>query len=457
MNRKTSFIITLWWLIVCFALGVCLLLFADRESVVSQDENRTLSGFPSFTIQTIRDGGYAEAFEDFLCDKFFLRTQVVDAAAALKHAFSALTVDELLGEGMDNDTLMIDVPETEEFVETIEAELQQPDATRSDSIDKPVTDTKPELEENTDTTKQISFDQASVWLENADGTQTILLTYTGEDIQNAANVFNAYAAALPQDGTLHVLLAPRAQTANKLAMHTDTESGWSSNVETALSSLTTDSVVVHSVVDILESHILSGEYIYFRTDHHWTALGAYYTADAVLRGEGYQTIPISEYQTSEIAGFLGSIYLHQRSAKLKDLADTVTVYEPLLPAESFRVANSYRKAELPVIDLTQDDYKVYLGGTHGPYRVLDGGYHTGRVALVVCDSFGNAFAPFLMPYYDSVYMVDFRDSYYTREDAQGSVTDYIQKCGISDIYVVLSESDGIATQFVDQLMPENLK
>ncbi len=457
MNRKMSFILTLWWLILCGTLGACLLLFADREAIVSKDENRTLSAFPKLTTQAIQDGSYAESFEDFLCDKFFLRTQIVDSASAFKHVFSALTVDELLSEGSDDDTLIINLPDAEEDSEPTEFETQKADSTEVIATDESnTTVNEPEINENVAAT-QISSDQASVWLQNTDGTQTALLTYSAEEIQKAADVFNAYAAAIPEGGTLHILLAPRAQTANKLALHTDTESGWSSDVEAALSSRITENVNVHSVVDILEPHMLNGEYIYFRTDHHWTALGAYYVANAVLTGEGYRTIPINEYQTSEIDGFLGSIYLHQRSAKLKSLADTVMVYEPLLPAESYRVSNAYRKAELPVIDMTQDDYKVYLGGTHGPYRVLDGGYHTGRVALVVCDSFGNAFAPFLMPYYDSVYMVDFRDSYYTREDAQGSVTDYIRRCNISDIYVVLSESDGIATQFVDQLMPENLK
>jgi hypothetical protein len=283
------------------------------------------------------------------------------------------------------------------------------------------------------------------------------LTYSQEEIEAAAAVFNAYAALLPEDGTLHVLLAPRAQTANKLALHTDTETGWSSEVEAALSALVSKNVTVHSVVEILGPHILNGEYVYFRTDHHWTALGAYYVADAVLTGEGYQTIPLADYAESEIDDFLGSIYLSQRSAKLKSLADTVTVYEPLLPATSYRVSNTYRKGELPVIDTTQTDYKVFLGGTHGPYRVVVGGYHTGRNMLMVCDSFGNAMAPFLMPYYDSVYMVDFRSAYYTRDDAHGSVGEYVRRCDITDLYVVLSESDGIGTQFVDQLMPENLQ
>ena len=153
---------------------------------------------------------------------------------------------------------------------------------------------------------------------------------------------------------------------------------------------------------------------------------------------------------------MGSIYLHGRNAKLKELVDTIEVFYPLLPAQSFRVSNAYKKNELPVIDETQTNYLVFLGGTVGPYRVLDGGYHTGRTMLMVCDSFGNSIAPFFLPYYDDVYMVDFRDEYYTRDEARGSVKDYVRRLGIDDIYIVLSESNGVGSLYLNQLMAMNV-
>jgi hypothetical protein len=282
------------------------------------------------------------------------------------------------------------------------------------------------------------------------------LTYSREQIQKAADVFNLYAALLPEGGTLHVLLTPRAQTVNKLALHLDTERGLSSEVESALQPLVSKNVVVHSLYEILQNELLSGEYVYFRTDHHWTARGAYLAADAMLKSEGIQTVPLSDYEETQIEGYLGSIYLHERNAKLKELADTIEVFHPILPATGYSVTNAYKKNELPVIDETQTNYLVFLGGTHGPYRVLEGGYHTGRNMLLICDSFGNAIAPFFMPYYDDVYMVDFRDAYYSRTDAEAGVREYIQRCGIDDVYIVLSETSGIGTGYIDRIMPINI-
>ena len=76
--------------------------------------------------------------------------------------------------------------------------------------------------------------------------------------------------------------------------------------------------------------------------------------------------------------------------------------------------------------------------------------------LMVCDSFGNSIAPFFLPYYDNVYMVDFRENYYSRESARVGVKVSVQKLGIDDIYIVLSEADGIGSVFVNQLMPINI-
>ena len=443
MRRKLSFLITLWWIILCGALGVCMLLFANKTEVVSEQENRTLTGMPDFSLSEIRTGGISEAFESFLTDQFFFRSELVDGATALKHLFSALTVDELLnaeGEEVFVPQVVADAETAPEQQVSLDIEAQQETA----ETDAPAQ------------SATIAGDSASVWLFHKDGSKSALFTYDKTELEKAAAVFNQYAALLPVGGTVHVLLAPRSQTANKLALHLDTESGWASETEAALSTLVSNNVVLHSAYDILQGAILDGEYIYFRTDHHWTARGAYLAADAMLKSSGYQTVPLSDYAEKEIEGYLGSIYLHGRNAKLKELSDQIEVFYPLLPAKSYRVSNAYKKNELPVIDDTRTNYLVFLGGTSGPYRVLEGGYHTGRNMLMVCDSFGNSIAPFFMPYYDDVYLVDFRDEYYTREEARGGVKDYIRRLGIDDIYIVLSESNGIGSLYLNQLMPNNI-
>lgn len=446
MRRKGTFLVTLWWTILCGALGVCLLLFANKTPVVSEAENRTLAGMPTLTLGILKTGELSELFERFLSDQFFLRNEIVDSANSVKHQFSALTVDELLREESEEAFVPI-LTETQKPAEeeSLQAEAQQ--------------QTKPEQQTSSvDTTTEFEAtgDFASVWLENSDGTREQLLTYSREEIQKAAETLNEYAALLPDGGNLCVMLVPRAQTVNRFALHTETEIGWSSEVEPMLQVFVNDSVSIYSLYDIFNEPIHAGEYVYFRTDHHWTARGAYLAADAMLKAAGYQTVPLESYVEKTIEGYLGSIYLNGRNAKLKELADTIEVFYPLLPAKAYRVSNAYKKGELPVIDETQTNYLVFLGGTHGPYRLLEGGYHTGRNMLLVCDSFGNSIAPFFLPYYDGVYLVDFRDAYYSREDAAAGVAEYVKRCGISDIFIILSETNGIGTNYLNRVMPANI-
>lgn len=449
MRRKLTFLVTLWWMIVCGAVGVCMLLFADPKPVVSDEENRTLSGLPQFSAETLKNGTIGESFERFLTDKFFLRSELVDGATSLKHIFSALTVDELLNEeGEEVFVPALDLPEdsADTAAESETAEQQQ--------------ETQSNVQTTRETAQQATQtgagDSASVWLNQRDGARTALLTYSKEELRKAADTLNAYAALLPVGGKMHVMLVPRSQTANKLALHLDEESGWSSEVESALQPIVSKNVTVHSAYDVFQQPLINGEYLFFRTDHHWTARGAYLAADAMLKSAGYQTVPLSDYTEKTIEGFLGSIYLHGRNAKLRELSDSIEVFYPLLPADSYRVSNAYRKNQIPVIDETQTNYLVFLGGTYGPYRVLEGGYRTGRNMLMICDSFGNSIAPFFMPYYDNVYMVDLRDEYYSREAAQGGVKDYIRRLGIDDLYIVLSDTNSIGSAYFNRLLPANI-
>lgn len=445
MRRKLTFLITLWWVILCGVIGVCMLLFAGKTPVVSEEENRTLAGLPSFSLSALQSGSISESFESFLTDRFFLRSELVDGANAIKHLFSALTVDELLN--AEGDEVFVPAPDQDTESEVSTADLEQPQEEAKE---------EPSTEAQTKTTNVLTGDTADVWLKQKDGSKTVLFSYSKEEIQKAATALNEYAALLPVGGKVHVLLAPRAQSVNQFALHLDSISGWSSGVEDALQSLVSNNVVVHSAYDIFQDSILNGEYVYFRTDHHWTARGAYLAANVMLTSEGYQTVPLADYREKTIDGFLGSIYLHGRNAKLKELADQIEVFYPLLPAKSYRVSNAYKKNELPVIDETQTNYLVFLGGTSGPYRVLEGGYHTGRNMLLVCDSFGNSIAPFFLPYYDDVYMVDFRDDYYNRRDAADGVKQYVRRLNIDDIYIVLSETNGIGSMYLNQYLPGNI-
>lgn len=112
----------MWWMIVCGAVGACMLLFADAGLRLSEEENRTLAGMPQFTAQSLQKRGDQRVFRTIFDRQFFLRSgELVNAVASLKHVFP-LTVDELLNEEGEE----VFVPLLEQTQDTQEAAVEAP-------------------------------------------------------------------------------------------------------------------------------------------------------------------------------------------------------------------------------------------------------------------------------------------------------------------------------------------
>lgn len=75
------------------------------------------------------------------------------------------------------------------------------------------------------------------------------------------------------------------------------------------------------------------EYIYFRTDHHWTQLGAYYAYTAFCEAAGFDAVPLKQFQTGRYDTFLGSMYTftkgYPQSDVLKQHPDYLDYYLPI--------------------------------------------------------------------------------------------------------------------------------
>ena len=86
----------------------------------------------------------------------------------------------------------------------------------------------------------------------------------------------------------------------------------------------------------LEAH--KDEYLYFRSDHHWTALGAYYAYTAFCESAGLKAEPLSKFESGEYTGFLGSLYsaikAYPQSQALADNPDTVQFWRPFVDLDT---------------------------------------------------------------------------------------------------------------------------
>ncbi len=171
----------------------------------------------------------------------------------------------------------------------------------------------------------------------------------------------------------------------------------------------------------------STEYIYYRTDHHWTSLGAYYAYRAYMP----ETVPSNDYQIEIFSEeFLGTTYnkVGLPGAVPDRLEGWHTGYsltmEHNLSGEM--ISGIFEREHLE----ESDKYPVYMGGNQA-ITTIRGGEQNGQRLLLIKDSYGNTFAQFAPSDYEEVHMIDLR--YFN-----GSVSAYAVEHGITDALVLYS-------------------
>lgn len=152
------------------------------------------------------------------------------------------------------------------------------------------------------------------------------------------------------------------------------------------------------------------EYIYYRTDHHWTTLGAYYAAESYASKKGLVLPPYESMRLRQIDDFYGTNF--SKAKKVGTLADTITYYDATVESVTINgeeKSGLYDEAQWKV----RDKYAAFLWGNNNFTTILSGtGKNTdpgkNTRVLLIKDSFGNCFAPFLTELYGEVDVIDLR-------------------------------------------------
>lgn len=203
-----------------------------------------------------------------------------------------------------------------------------------------------------------------------------------------------------------------------------------------------------SIFDTLKAH--ANEYLYFRTDHHWTQLGAYYGYVEFCKARGFEPVALDQFDRADYTGYLGSFYTATNSAALAANPDTVEAYIPRADVNlSFTQTDGQTVESWPLIaDGEQYDttskYIAYCAGDQPYEEIVNNDMAEGPSIVVVKESFGNCFLPFLVNHYKNVYVVDYR--YY-----DGTVTDLVNSTGATDVLLLnnisLTRNEGLIDSF----------
>jgi hypothetical protein len=174
-----------------------------------------------------------------------------------------------------------------------------------------------------------------------------------------------------------------------------------------------------------------GEDIFYRTDHHWTSLGAYYGYTALMSAMGLPADPIEGYSRKTVStAFYGTVYsssgiswVPPDSIEIFAEPDGGVSYERYESAAAAVPGKIYDEAFLE----QKDKYSMFMGG-NAPLEIVRTGIEDAPKLLIIRDSYIDSLTPFLLKSFSELHIIDLR--YY-----RGGVKKYMAENDITAVLI----------------------
>jgi len=403
-----------WYGVSAFALlmiagGLIGMLFPVRPSF-SAAEKRDLTPFPEVQVSTFLDGSFFSDLSLWFSDTYPLREPLVQLDRKVDSLFGIQASTQMIGGNVQADELP---PEGQ----TVE-------------VERPARDYGP-VDEPTERIQQEEIQSNIMNGLYVDGDKACSMYYFDQySVQTYCDAVNSAADRLDGIATVYSVLIPNNSGAT-LDEDTLLKLG-ASDQQQALRyfhSLMNEKVQIVETYDILRAH--RDEYIYFRTDHHWTQLGAYYAYTAFCQVKGIEPSDITKWKQVDYEPFLGSFYQELQLQAMADNPDTVHAYIPTGTNDLVYWSTDGEEFEGNVIaDASIYDenskYMCFIEGDQQLAKIENPKVDDDSSCLVIKDSYGCAFVPNLVDNYHTIYIMDTRKY-------EGDIPEFVYNNGIHDV------------------------
>lgn len=375
---------------VCFIIPL--------RPAVSETEKRELAKFPEFSFSAFFDGSYFADISTWFSDTVPFRDTLMNINSKIQNLLG--TSGTLVGfnegaAGDDIPTLPDNSSETGETAAPAEHETLPENVTYPPDEDE---------------VKNVEQMGSIVICDNA---AFEYYNFVQEAADNYAKALNTAGARF---GSQYNIFASIAPTSTDVTLNEKERAKLNASDQREainyIFSLTSDSVKKFNCFDNIKQH--RNEYVYFRTDHHWTALGAYYAYEVFCRTKGIDPLPLSSYEIWSFDGFLGTFYNDSGSnPALGATPDRVDAYKPPCNYSMTVTDKTGTTTEMPLLyDETNAPasykYSTFISGDNPLSTIQNHDLPDGESCVVIKESYGNAFVPFLVCHYKTVYVIDYR-------------------------------------------------
>lgn len=425
MKRWLKYAVPTVFIAMLLFVSVCYIIVDDKD--ISQKENRALAQFPDSSYKAIFGGEFTSGMISYMNDQFPFRDIFMKIGNAID---GFLHIDTTVAGGAK-----------------LETGVGNAGGGAGERLGA----------------EELEFVSKEVVEENPGGTTLVIdkgraMEYYGFEkayLSSYAEMLNKYAAEL-EDVNVYSLLVPTSaefylpdslrneKTSQKVAID-------------AVYSETSDAVKrvdAYSGLDVQTAD--EDNYIYFRTDHHWTAKGAYEGYAAFCEAAGFSAIPLSDMPKATVDGdFFGSFTKITSNPDVSENPDFVEYYlqpetKDVTAFTDIDMATSYDTDLLVTYNINevQNKYLVFLGGDHPLTRIVTNADND-KTLVVIKDSFGNALTPFFVNHYKTIYVIDPRT-------AHGDIREFCREHEVDDL-LIETYAFSLSTDGARQLLLDLIK
>lgn len=444
-KAKMARILVTGTVLLALGFGALILPLRPSESAI---EKRKLAEFPELSFSSLFNGSFFSGVSLWFSDTFPLRDELVALNYKIQNLLGTSTVQKGFNEGVKGD----DIPDAP-VTPVTDAPVSEISSSEAASEGIPVTEASTVPAETTTEGALPDHIQELSGIIVCGNAAYEYYNFSQDAADSYARAVNRAASLFAGKAQVYSVIIPLS---SDIVLDKRVRAGLSVSdqkkaIEYMYGSMS-DSVRKVNIYDTLASH--AGEYIYFRADHHWTGLGAYYAYTQFCAAKGIAALPLSSYTVRSFDNFLGSFYADSgQDPALAATPDVVDTYTPPCNAEMTVTEASGNVLTTPMIyNATSNKpaykYSAFIYGDN-PFTVIENtDMAQGESCILIKDSFGNAFAPLLTYHYKYVYVYDFR--------YDNSTVDYLVNTkGINDVIIMnnisLTRSQGQVDKLAEKI------
>ena len=405
----------------------------------SESEKRDLKEFPELSYEAVISGSYFDDISTWFSDTFPFREQLTRLNTSLKKlsGFDSIAIHGDVDLGDEIPDVPLDIPVTDAPQVTAPqttAPITTEPSTEPEKSDEP----KPDIKTQSLGAILVAGNSAYEYYNFSSSLAPDFISCVSNIKGASGNTANVYSLLIPtsMDIELHD------------SIRKDINSSDQKKALDYFNSSFKNVTAVSGIYDAEKAH--RDEYTYFRTDHHWTALGAYYAYDEFCKAKGIQAVPITDYSTTAFDGFLGTFYSSSgQSSALGGTPDTVVAYLPKNNVECTVTEGNGNSFQWEVITDVSGyaqnlKYLTFIGGDQALVTIKNLDIEEETSCLVIKESYGNAFVPFLIPHYKNVYVIDPRHY-------KGTLSDFTANNQVDDIIFLANISTTRNSIYIDAM------